>query len=141
MSESLLEKDLYPAHLTGAATPRQARNAALDATPIATTPVQAGAETAPLTPGDAIALFPEDELHNFRARWDRVQTSFVDEPRAAVEHADSLVGDVVRRIAEQFSSERERLEVRWAKGSDVSTEELRQALRRYRSLFDRLLSF
>src|SRR6202030_3021971 len=51
-------------------------------------------------------LFPEDELHNFRARWDQVQTSFVDEPRQAVEQADSLVANVVKRIAEQFSTER-----------------------------------
>ncbi len=86
-------------------------------------------------------LFPEDELHNFRARWDSVQTSFVDEPREAVERADSLVANVVKRIAEQFSDERTRLEDQWAKGDNVSTEDLRQALKRYHSFFDRLLSF
>ena len=86
-------------------------------------------------------LFPDDELHNFRARWDQVQTSFVDEPRQAVQQADSLVANVVKRIAEQFSVEREKLESQWGKGEDISTEDLRQALRRYRSFFDRLLSF
>jgi hypothetical protein len=86
-------------------------------------------------------LFPEDELHNFRAQWDHIQTSFVDEPREAVERADSLVANVVKRIAEQFSNEREKLEEQWAKGDNVSTEDLRQGLRRYRSFFDRLLSF
>jgi hypothetical protein len=86
-------------------------------------------------------LFPEDELHNFRARWDQVQTSFVDEPRQAVEQADSLVANVVKRIAEQFSAERATLEQQWAQGDNVSTEDLRQALRRYRSFFDRLLTF
>jgi hypothetical protein len=86
-------------------------------------------------------LFPEDELHNFRARWDQVQTSFVDEPRQAVEQADSLVANVVKRIAEQFSAERATLEQQWAQGDNVSTEDLRQALRRYRSFFDRLLAF
>jgi hypothetical protein len=86
-------------------------------------------------------LFPDDELHNFRARWDQVQTSFVDEPRQAVEQADSLVANVVKRIAEQFSAERATLEQQWAKGDNVSTEDLRQALRRYRSFFDRLLTF
>jgi hypothetical protein len=86
-------------------------------------------------------LFPDDELHNFRARWDQVQTSFVDEPRQAVEQADSLVANVVKRIAEQFSNERAKLEEQWAKGDNVSTEDLRQGLRRYRSFFDRLLSF
>jgi hypothetical protein len=86
-------------------------------------------------------LFPDDELHNFRARWDQIQTSFVDEPRQAVEQADSLVANVVKRIAEQFSNERAKLEEQWAKGDNVSTEDLRQGLRRYRSFFDRLLSF
>jgi hypothetical protein len=66
-----------------------------------------------------------------------VQTSYVDEPRHAVEQADSLV----KRIAEQFSAEREQLEKQWYSGDNVSTEDLRQALRRYRSFFDRLLTF
>ena len=74
-------------------------------------------------------------------RWDQVQTAFVDEPRQSVEQADSLVANVVKRIAEQFSAEREKLENQWGQGQNVSTEDLRQALRRYRSFFDRLLSF
>jgi hypothetical protein len=90
---------------------------------------------------DPNPLFPDDELHNFRARWDQVQTSFVDEPRQAVEQADGLVANVVKRIAEQFSAERATLEQQWAQGDNVSTEDLRQALRRYRSFFDRLLAF
>ena len=89
----------------------------------------------------AEALFPNDELHNFRARWDQVQTSFVDEPRRAVEQADGLVANVIQRIAEQFSNERTKLEERWSKGENVNTEELRQALRQYRAFFDRSLSF
>jgi hypothetical protein len=96
---------------------------------------------APLTAKEATPLFPDDELHNFRARWDQVQTSFVDEPRQAVEQADSLVANVVKRIAEQFSTERAQLENQWDSGDNVSTEDLRQALKRYRSFFDRLLSF
>lgn len=86
-------------------------------------------------------LFPDEELQTFRGRWDKVQTSFVDEPRQAVEQADSLVANVVQRIAEQFAAERERLEKQWDSGSDVSTEDLRQAMKRYRSFFDRLLTF
>jgi hypothetical protein len=94
-----------------------------------------------LTPREATPLFPDDELHSFRAHWDRVQTSFVDEPRQAVEQADSLVANVVKRIAEQFSNERAQLEKQWDSGDNVSTEDLRQALRRYRWFFDRLLTF
>jgi inorganic triphosphatase YgiF len=66
---------------------------------------------------------------------------FVDEPRKAVEEADALVATAVKRIAELFADERAKLEQQWERGNDVSTEDLRQALRRYRSLFDRLLSF
>jgi hypothetical protein len=96
---------------------------------------------APLTAREATPLFPDDELHNLRVRWDQVQTSFVDEPRQAVEQADSLVANAVKRIAEQFSTERAQLEKQWDSGENVSTEDLRQALRRYRSFFDRLLAF
>lgn len=85
-------------------------------------------------------LFPDGELSTFRSQWDHVQTSFVDEPRLAVKQADSLVANVVKRIAEQFSAERETLEKQWEKGGEVSTEELRQSLKRYRSFFQRLLS-
>jgi len=95
----------------------------------------------PNAPANSGPLFPEDELHNLRARWDQVQASFVDEPRHAVEQADGLVANVVTRIAEQFANERSKLEEQWSKGDDVNTEDLRQALRRYRSFFDRLLSF
>jgi hypothetical protein len=86
-------------------------------------------------------LFPDNELNEFRGRWDKAQISFVDEPRAAVEQADSLVATVVKRIAEQFAAERAELEHQWDRGDNVSTEDLRQALRRYRSFFDRLLAF
>ncbi len=90
---------------------------------------------------DIAPLFPENELQDFRARWDQVQISFVDEPRQAVEKADNLVANVVKRIAEQYSAQRERLDEQWDSGDDVSTEDLRLGLRRYRSLFDRLLTF
>lgn len=104
-------------------------------------PEQAVIATQKTVESSSSPLFPDDELHYFRARWDQVQTSFVDEPRQAVEQADSLVANVVKRIAEQFSNERAKLEEQWAKGDNVSTEDLRQGLRRYRSFFDRLLSF
>jgi hypothetical protein len=87
-----------------------------------------------------IDLFPTEELVGYRTRWDAVQTGFVDEPRAAVEQADALVSQVVNRLTEVFSRERSTLENQWAKGDDVSTEDLRIALTRYRSFFNRLLS-
>jgi hypothetical protein len=85
-------------------------------------------------------LFSGNEGHEFRNRWDGVQASFVDEPRRAVEQADQLVAEVMKRLAAGFADERSKLEHQWTRGDDVSTEELRIALRRYRSFFDRLLS-
>src|SRR5437868_14167883 len=85
-------------------------------------------------------LFAPDEMTNLRSRWERIQTEFVDEPRRSVQQADELVATVARRLTEVFGDEKNRLEQAWAKGDDVSTEDLRMALRRYRSLFERLLS-
>src|SRR5918993_389440 len=85
-----------------------------------------------------LALFPHDELEGFRTRWEAIQTGFVDEPKAAVEQADALVAQVVTRLADVFSKERETMERQWGTGTDVSTEDLRQALKRYRSFFNRL---
>jgi hypothetical protein len=86
------------------------------------------------------ALFSQDESKELYAKWDAVQVGFVDEPRQAVERADSLVAGAMKRLAEMFAEERARLEGQWDRGDDVSTEELRLALRRYRAFFGRLLS-
>jgi len=85
-------------------------------------------------------LFAGEDAEQFRSRWQEVQTGFVDEPRKAVEEADSLVADLMRRLAETFSQERSSLEEQWDSGEDASTEDLRVALQKYRSFFDRLLS-
>ena len=85
-------------------------------------------------------LLATDELQTLRSRWDSIQTGFVDEPRRAVEQADSLVAEVMQHLAGIFADERAKLESQWSRGDDVSTEDLRIALQRYRSFFDRLLS-
>jgi hypothetical protein len=86
------------------------------------------------------ALFSQDESKQLYAKWDTIQVGFVDEPRQAVERADSLVAGAMKRLAEVFAEERARLEGQWDRGDNVSTEELRLALRRYRAFFGRLLS-
>jgi hypothetical protein len=85
-------------------------------------------------------LLPTDQSERFTTRWQEIQSSFVDKPRDAVAEADALVADLMQRLAASFSNERERLEGQWDQGDDVSTEDLRVALTRYRSFFDRLLS-
>jgi len=86
------------------------------------------------------ALFHDEEAGGFRSRWDAIQTGFVDEPRAAVEQADALVAQVVSRVVQVFGEQRTTLEHQWDRDRDVSTEDLRLALTRYRAFFDRLLS-
>jgi hypothetical protein len=76
----------------------------------------------------------------FRTQWDAVQSSFVDDPRQAVRRGDELVAQVMKNLAETFSEERARLESQLDRSDAANTENLRVALRRYRSFFKRLLS-
>jgi hypothetical protein len=85
------------------------------------------------------ALFAETDINDLRTRWSNVQAGFVDEPRRAVQDADKLVATAMERLAEGFANERSTLERQWSSGDQVSTEDLRLALQRYRSFFDRLL--
>lgn len=85
-------------------------------------------------------LFAGDNLSVLRSRWDDVQTAFVDDPTKCVQEADALVAEVVEQLTAGFSDARSRLESQWARGEDVSTEDLRLALRRYREFFERLLA-
>ncbi len=99
---------------------------------------------AEVTPSDgdrgAGALLADEDAGGFRSRWNEIQVRFVDEPRGSVQKADSLVAEMMERLTEMFSEERTRLESQWERGDDVSTEDLRLALQRYRSFFERLLS-
>jgi hypothetical protein len=89
---------------------------------------------------EATPLFPDDELQDLKAHWDKIQTGFVDEPRNAVEEADALVASTMQKLASAFAKERANLEHQWDRGDNVSTEDLRVAFQRYRSFFRRLLS-
>ena len=90
--------------------------------------------------GERTVLFDERETEHLRRRWSDIQGGFVDRPKDSVSDADSLVAETMKRLAESFSQERTSLENVWSKGGDVSTEDLRVAMRRYRSFFERLLS-
>jgi hypothetical protein len=122
-------------------------------TPRATTPINRAAESsqsiAAAATGTAVVmakdpesgpLFSPEEAGDLRRKWDAIQGAFVDEPRKAVQEADSLVATAMKSLAEQFASQRSTIEGQWDRGGDVSTEDLRLVLRRYRSFFGRLLS-
>ena len=85
-------------------------------------------------------LLPGDFSEEMRTRWETIQTAFVDDPRVSVQQADELVASAIKHLAETFAQERSRLEQKWSTGNDVSTEDLRQALRRYRTFFQHILS-
>lgn len=85
-------------------------------------------------------LLTSDAVQEFRSRWDQVQAAFVDDPRSAVKQADELVASAMKRIAESFAEQRRGMEQQWDRGDDVSTEDLRLALRKYRAFFQRLLT-
>lgn len=92
------------------------------------------------TGGERERLVPSGRAREYSSRWDALKGDFVDEPRRAVAQADDLVGELLDEIQRLFADQRRDLE----QGLDhdqASTEDLRLALRRYRSFFDRLLSF
>lgn len=109
-----------------------------------TRPTPFGAEAMPSgteqAPESELHLFPPTDAQTLRRRWEAIQASFVDEPRRSVEDADVLVAGAMKQLAEIFAEERSGLERQWDRGDDVSTEDLRIALKRYRAFFDRLLN-
>jgi hypothetical protein len=106
------------------------------------TPAGSGGDVeTPARSGDDVetpALIDEEKITGFRDRWQNVQTGFVDDPKQAVQQADELVAAVISALATTFAEHKSELEGQWQQG-EPATEELRIALRRYRSFFDQLL--
>jgi len=147
MQGVVLEPDESPANAEAAH--RDSRVTRMPASDASRSAIRGGAVAPAAAPTAASAtameretgpLFLNTEANELRSRWDTIQVGFVDEPRRAVEQADNLVAGTMKRLAEMFADERDRLEKQWDRGEDISTEDLRQALRRYRSFFGRLLS-
>ncbi|MES9506707.1 hypothetical protein ABWJ92_09830 [Streptomyces sp. NPDC000609] len=89
--------------------------------------------------GSAPLIGPQ-ETEDLRARWQRIQQEFVDDPQQSVLAADGLVAEVMQLLATTFADHKRGLEGQWHRGEEVATEDLRLALRQYRSFFDRLLT-
>jgi len=85
-------------------------------------------------------LLPERDVEAANRRWHDIQSTFVDDPRRAIADADALVSQLVQQVTALFNAERSQFEALWDRGDQVSTEELRVGLQRYRSFFHRLLS-
>jgi hypothetical protein len=108
-------------------------------TPMAVVVTDAHPAPTGANPGLPAPLLPREESEHLRTRWMEIQGKFVDEPQSAVQQADELVSEVVKKIVQMFASEHSSLEGQWNRGVDVSTEDLRQALQHYRSFFNRLV--
>ena len=85
-------------------------------------------------------LFEDEAARKFRSRWQVIQSKFVDDPRDSVKQADDLVADIIKNVTMSFADRRISLEKQWNSGENISTEDMRQALKRYRSFFERLLT-
>jgi len=138
MNTELKEKDLTTSDLATAAETRTAQREVerdVNEPPIENRNAEVITEDEQLAP-----LFSPDAAKEFRSRWDAIQSSFVDDPKRAVQQGDELVAQVLKSLTETFSNERSRLEGQLDQSDKASTENLRVALRRYRSFFERLLS-
>ncbi len=86
------------------------------------------------------SLLTKQQIEELQSRWGTIQAAFVDEPTASVKDADALVESAIQQMSAGFANQRTQLEKQWRRGDDVSTEDLRLAMQRYRSLFTRLVS-
>jgi len=89
---------------------------------------------------ELVPLFEGEASDKFRTRWLAIQSKFVDDPSESVKEADDLVADVIKNITSSFADRRSSLEKGWNSGGQTSTEDLRIALKQYRSFFERLLT-
>jgi hypothetical protein len=129
-NDAPLVADYAPSGQAGPGTPD-----ARDRVSAAASPVSGAAD-----PSGRASLLEDGELRSITARWKDIQAEFVEEPKEALQQADALVAELMQRLAAMFATERGELENRWSGGDEVTTEDLRQGLRRYRSFFERLLA-
>lgn len=135
------EENLVPYIDSGLADPPEIYQSPVHEAIVQESPKAPMAPEAPATTivGAPTPLLSQEESNHFRSRWNEIQGKFVDEPRAAVQEADALVTMVSDQIAKMFANEHNTLEGQWKQGNDVSTEDLRVVLQRYRSFFNRLV--
>ncbi|MCO1655817.1 hypothetical protein [Pseudonocardia humida] len=126
-------------HTAGRHADSDLRTADADASATSATGTSTGTATTGTAGSDKLErLVPSSRVDEYTTRWDAVKVEFVDEPRQAVAKADKLVGELLDELDQLFRKQRSDLE-HGLDADETSTEDLRLALRRYRSFFDRLL--
>jgi hypothetical protein len=120
----------FPAHdprveeTTGAHDPR------VDDTTVGREDDRSNAEAAADGSAERVGLLTDPA--GLRDQWQRVQSTFVDDPKAAVHEASVLVDRTLQEIQRNVA--------RGQTGNPASTEDLRVSFQRYREFFQRLLS-
>jgi hypothetical protein len=101
-----------------------------------------GTDDIRVEPHDPELLLRSEERVRFDRRWRDIQSRFIDDPRQAVQSADRLVVDVLDHLADRVATHRAALaRQRDGEGERTAdTEDLRLAMQRYRTLFQRLLA-
>jgi hypothetical protein len=94
-----------------------------------------GAPATTSSSDEHVALFDHGEADGLRTQWRDIQSEFVDDPQ----HAVQLVAQVIQSLTASFAAHKQELDSQWQRGDSVATEDLRLALRRYRTLFNQLL--
>jgi hypothetical protein len=97
-------------------------------------PTQAGDED------EGLPFWGDGQAEDFRSRWTDIQTGFVDDPRRSVEQADELLETTIRSLTDNFGNRRSALRGEWERSKDLSTEDLRVTMKRYRSFLEGLLA-
>jgi len=116
-----------PAEELPAKPPARPAPAALTAEVPSDVPISASAT-------EAISLLPDDAATRFRARWELIQSGFVDDPRRSVEEAGALIEEALNQLRAVFDEKRAHMQG----NGKLPTEDLRQTLRHYRLLLNRL---
>jgi hypothetical protein len=107
----------------------------------------------------SIKPLSREDSERFTAAWRSVQARFVDDPRTAVVEADRLITDVMRRrgyplddpnrVMDDLSVDHAHVINHYRAGREIvarhekgqaSTEDLRQAMVHFRTLFDELVT-
>ncbi|REF35455.1 hypothetical protein [Thermasporomyces composti] len=99
-------------------------------------------EEEPSGPSEAEQLEAARRRHieELQHRWLVTQAQLLDDPRDAVREAGLLIGDAMQFVTSTFSEHRDRIEREWKNNENLSTDELRMIMRRYRNLFQYVLS-
>lgn len=102
-------------------------------------PVHGGGTDAAWDIDPGAALVPPGDRETLDGRLQHALSSFVDNPRQAVEEADTVYDELVTQLIRTLTERRAALRSGWREDDSAGTEELRIALKKYREAGEVLL--